>query len=226
MKRYAKNYTMLSEKENQILNNSKVCVVGCGGLGGYIIEMLGRIGVCHITAVDGDVFDETNLNRQLLSDIMKIGQEKAVEAQRRMLLVNPDVTVNSVVEFLDEKNAASILSGHDVIIDALDQIPTRFLLQETCEKLEIPFVHGAIAGWYGQVATIFPRDRTIDKIYKNKVTNGEEKLLGNPSFTPALISSIQVSEVIKILINRGDLLRNKMLFVNTLNQEYEIIDLQ
>lgn len=223
--RYTRNRITISEEDNEVLKASKVCVIGCGGLGGYVIEMLGRIGVGTITAIDGDVFDETNLNRQILSDMQTIGLSKAVIAQRRMALVNPEITVRPINEFLTEQNAKVLLEGHNVIVDALDQIQIRFLVQDVAEKLNTPFVHGAIAGWYGQVATIFPGERTLNKIYRNNTLRGKEKQLGNPSFTPALASAIQVSEVIKILLNKGDLLRNKMLFTNLLDQEYEVIDL-
>lgn len=225
MDRYIRNKMTISEEENKVLHDSKVCVVGCGGLGGYVIEMLGRIGVGHITAIDGDVFDITNLNRQILSDVGRIGQSKALTAQSRMANVNPEVLISPVVAFLDESNATELLKGHDVIVDALDKISVRFLLQETAERLQIPFVYGAIAGWYGQVSTIFPGDNTLNKIYKNKSAGGEEKKLGNPSFTPAVASAIQVSEVVKILTKKGDLLRNKLLFMNLLNQEYEVFEL-
>ena len=215
----------LSEVENQVLHDSKVCVVGCGGLGGYVIEMLGRLGVGTITAIDGDVFEDSNLNRQILSDTKTLGQNKALAAQKRMALVNPEITVSPVDELLTEENAKSLLQGHDVIVDALDRISTRFLIQETAEELQIPFVHGAIAGWYGQVSTIFPGEKTLNKIYKDKSTSGKEKILGNPAFTPALISAAEVSEVVKILIQRGDLLRHKLLFINVLEHEYEVLEL-
>lgn len=225
MNRYSRNISSISLEENQVLRQSKVCVVGCGGLGGYIIEMLGRLGVGSITAVDGDVFDKTNLNRQLLSDENTIGKSKAIESQKRMTIVNSDIEVIPVVEFINELNAEDILGGHNVIVDALDNIPSRFVLQEACSMLNIPLVHGAIAGWYGQVSTIYPNEGTLNKIYRKDISSGLEKELGNPAFTPALISSIQVSEVVKILINRGDLLRNKLLFINTLNHEYDVIEL-
>lgn len=225
MDRYTRNRMTISEEENKMLHNSKVCVVGCGGLGGYAIEMLSRIGVGQITAIDGDVFDITNLNRQILSDVGKIGESKALTAKSRIAVVNPEVCIHPVVTFLDASNATELLKDHDVIIDALDNIAIRFLLQEAAEKLQIPFVYGAIAGWYGQVSTVFPGDRTLDKIYKEKTAKGEEKKLGNPSFTPALASAIQVGEAVKILIKKGDLLRNKLLHIDLLNQEYEVIDL-
>lgn len=216
---------MLTPEENIKLKDFKVCVVGCGGLGGYVIEMLGRLGIGHITAVDGDVFEESNLNRQILSDTSSLGKSKANTAKERMALVNPLIKVKPIPKKLTQENGEEILNGHDVIVDAVDSIETRLLLQDIASKLNIPLVHGAIAGWYGQVTTIFPEDRTFDIIYSRKNAKGLEKELGNPSFTPALVASIQVSEVLKLLIGRGELLRKKILFINTLEQEYEVISL-
>ncbi|MCX7903898.1 MAG: HesA/MoeB/ThiF family protein [Caloramator sp.] len=220
MGRYDRNMNMLTKEENERLRNFKVCVVGCGGLGGYIIEMLGRLGIGYITAVDKDAFEESNLNRQILSNVNNLGQYKAIEAKRRMESVNPEVVVNPMVAEFNDKNAEEILKGHNIVIDALDNIQSRLILQDICEKLSIPLIHGAIAGWYGQVTTIFPGDRTLDYIYKNKVQKGIEKELGNPSFTPALVASIQVSEALKVLLGRGDLLRKEVLYIDTYTQEY------
>lgn len=216
---------MLSPEENASLSNFKVCVIGCGGLGGYIIEMLARLGIGYLTVVDGDVFEETNLNRQILSDMNSLGKPKAIVARDRINIVNPLIKVKVINGMLTEENCTEILQGHDVVVDALDSIDARLLLQRQAEALNIPLVHGAIAGWYGQVTTILPGDRTLNILYKEKDTKGLEEELGNPSFTPALIASIQVSEVLKILINRGELLRKKLLVINTLNQEYEVINL-
>lgn len=225
MKRYSRNMNMLSAEENASLCKYKACIVGCGGLGGYIIEMLARLGIGHLTVVDGDVFEESNLNRQLLSDMESLGKSKALVAKDRISRVNPLIRVKAISERLTKDNGLEILAGHDVIVDALDSIETRLLIQKQAEELNIPLVHGAIAGWYGQVTTIFPGDKTLDLLYSNSGNRGLETELGNPSFTPALVASIEVSEVLKILINRGDLLRRKLLIVNTLNQEYELINL-
>lgn len=225
MQRYIKNQSTLSPEENEKLKSCKVCIIGCGGLGGYVVEMLGRIGVGQITAVDGDVFEESNLNRQILSDMESLGKSKALRAKERMAIVNPLIEVRPVAERLTVSNGRQIISGHDVVVDALDNTESRIILQELAEEMNIPLVHGAIAGWYGQVTTIFPKDRTLDKIYVKNNIEGVEKKLGNPSFTPANIASIQVSEVIKILIQRGGLLRNKLLFINLLEHEYTVIDL-
>ncbi|AZO96024.1 HesA/MoeB/ThiF family protein [Halocella sp. SP3-1] len=224
-KRYLKNMTMLSESEIEKIKNSQVCVIGCGGLGGYVIEMLARLGVGNITAVDGDIFDETNLNRQLLSDSNVIGKNKAEIAKERIALVNPLINFMPISQNINNDNGIEILKGHDVIIDAVDNIATRLLLQELVYELRIILVHGAIAGWYGQVTTIFPGDRTLDMLYAEKNMEGIEKKLGNPSFTPAFVASVQVSETLKILIGRGELLRNKILYADLFAQDYEVVSL-
>ncbi len=226
-KRYERNIGMFTEAEMNKLLTKKICVVGCGGLGGYILEMFARLGVKSITPIDGDVFDETNLNRQILSDEGSIGVEKALKAKKRINEINSSVEVNPIVGRVDEVNGIKVLAGHDVIIDAVDSIETRKMLQGLAEKLDIPLVHGAIAGWYGQVTTIYPGDRTFDLIYPNGRGNGRgiETKLGNPSFTPALVASIQVSEAVKVMLGRGKLLRKELLYIDTLNQEYDKIEI-
>jgi molybdopterin-synthase adenylyltransferase len=223
--RYSKNQNMLSEAENQRLRSFRVAVVGCGGLGGYIIEMLARLGIGHITAIDGDVFDESNLNRQLFSLPANVGQSKALEAKSRIQKVNPEVTVNAIAGYLTAENALKLLSGHDVICDALDSMSARRVVQDAAEKTETPLIHGAIAGWYAQVCTIFPGDRTLDRIYPEEFNKGEEAELGNPSFTPALAASVQVAEVLKVLLNKGETLRNRLLVINTLLHEYSPVEI-
>lgn len=225
MQRYSRNVNTLSIEENESLKDFKVCVVGCGGLGGYIIEQLGRIGIGLITAVDGDVFDESNLNRQLLSEMDNLSCSKAEAAEQRMKRVNPLVRVMPVQERLTAENGSAIIKGHDVLIDALDNIESRLLLEKLAEDQGIPLIHGAIAGWFGQATTVYPGDRTLSRLYPHDAKHGIEKELGNPSFTPSLIASIQVAETIKVLIKRGDTLRKKILVINLLNQEYEIIEL-
>ncbi|MDW2003761.1 ThiF family adenylyltransferase, partial [Vibrio sp. 2304] len=137
---------------------------------------------------------------------------------------NPLVKVNSISTNITEDNYKDILKGHDVVVDAVDDIKTRFLIQDFARELNIPMVHGAISGWYGQVSTIMPNDNTLNLIYKR--AESVENKLGNPSFTPALIAAIEVSEVLKILIKRGELLRHKLLLIDTYTQSYTVVDLR
>jgi len=224
--RYSRNIGTLTEAENIELAQKRVCVVGCGGLGGYVIEALGRVGVGHITAVDYDVFEASNLNRQLTSEVSLLGVNKATAAKERMGRVNPLISVRAVDAKLEEANAAELLSGHDVVVDALDSLPPRLLLQKVCEEFDIPLVHGAIGGWFGYVTVIMPKDRTLEKLYNIEAQRGMETVLGNPSFTPAVIGSIQACETVKLLIGRGDPLCGRMLSVDLLHQEYVVFSLK
>ncbi len=216
---------MLSRKENLSLRSKRVAVVGCGGLGGYILEMLARLGIGNITAIDGDVFEASNLNRQLLSNPAGIGVSKAKAAFERIMEINPEVKVTCVQDFITPENASILLAGHDLVCDALDSISARKLLQQACEGLNIPLVYGAIAGWYAQVSTIFPGDKTLDILYPEEYPKGIETELGNPSFTPALAASLQVAEALKVLLGKPDLLRKKLLMVNTLEMDFQVLDL-
>ena len=228
--RYSRNVCTLSREECFAVKDLSICVIGCGGLGGYIIEMLGRLGIGHITAVDGDVFDETNLNRQLLATESLIGRGKAEIAGERMAEVNSEVELKVVSEFLTEENARRIIAGHDVVMDALDNISSRLILEEACSQEKIPLVHGAIAGWYGQVAVVMPGDYFLKKLYSGSGRGGEQSAenrgseveMGNPSFTPAIVAGIQVSESIKLLLNKGETLVGRMLTIDLERHDFEV----
>lgn len=224
MERYIRNKNMFTEEDMKVFSQSKVCVVGCGGLGGYIVEMLARLGIGEITIIDGDTFCENNLNRQIISKESNIGKSKALEAKKRIEEINSTIKINSLPEYINNENTEKMVEGHHVIIDALDNIETRIMLCNKAKILKIPYIYGAIAGWYGQVSTIFPEDNTLDYIYKSNGTKGKEKELGNPSFTPATVASIQVSEAVKVILKKGDYLKNKLLYIDLLNNEFEIIE--
>ena len=187
-KRYDRNFPAFSPDNFAIIQRSTVSVVGCGGLGGYIIEALARIGIDGLILVDGDIFDVSNLNRQLLCTEENIGCPKAEAAAARVHAINSGVTVTVYDVFLNESNAEEFIADSDVVIDALDNIPARLALQKACKKLEKPLVHGAIGGFNAQVTTIFPGDDTLSLLYK--VKEGDEAYKpqsgGNPAFTPAL----------------------------------------
>jgi len=225
MDRYQRNMNAITPEENQRLKDFHVLVAGCGGLGGYIIEMLSRLGIGTLTVVDGDVFDETNLNRQLLSSEAAIGMPKVFAAKERVGLVNSQVKVHPIHALLDLENGFDIVSGKDLVFDALDNVGSRLVLEDLCETAGVPLVHGAIAGWFGQVSVILPGDRTLHSILPEGVNKGIEVELGNPAFTPALVASIEVAEGMKVLLGRDGILQNQLLTIDLLNQEYEVLSL-
>ena len=220
-KRYERN-RIFSRVQQEELSEKKAAVIGCGGLGGYAIEMLARAGVGHIRACDGDVFDETNLNRQLLCTENILGKSKAEAAAERIKAVNSDVEVEPVSCNLTEENAAEILGGCDVVIDALDSVYSKLMLQKVCRVHDIPMVHGAIGGWFGQITTIFPGNDTLSLIYGEGAEVSQE--LGNPAFTPAIVASLQVSEAIKVMLGSENVLMRKLLFVDLMTNDFQIVE--
>lgn len=219
--RYLRNIPALSQGECDLLRHKRVLVVGCGGLGGNLISILLRIGVGNLRIVDGDVFEATNLNRQLFSSIPTLGHNKARIANQRASNINPDVQVDVVEEFLTEENAEALLQDCDIALDALDNIPGRRLLAAACEKAGIPMVYGAISGWVAQAALSLPGDKLIETLYPEDTVVRDKSVL---SFTPALCASVQASLCIKYLTGRP-VDSGKIYYFDLLNQEFETISM-
>ena len=225
--RYQRNLQMISKTQQLQLFRSKVAVIGAGGLGGYILEQLARLGVGQIVTIDDDVFEENNLNRQLFSSPANLGRVKVEVAAERLAEINPAVTVQPIRARFENATGADLLCGADCVVDAVDNVPARLALAEVCRELQVPLVHGAIAGWYGHVATVLPGDDTLQAIYQHWTGGkGVEATLGNPSFTPAVAASLEVAEVCKILLKQGNLLRNRKLAFDLLDMEMHEISLK
>lgn len=219
--RYVRNLPALTEAECLILRTKRVLVVGCGGLGGHIIDQLARIGIGSLRVVDGDVFEASNLNRQLLSEVPLLGVSKVKAAAERISRVNPDIQVEAVEAFLIQANAVGLLEGCDVAIDALDNIPSRKILACACEEAGIPYIYGAIQGWIAQMAVSMPGDKLIGKLFPEEVQIRDKSAL---SFTPALCASMQVCACIKLLAGRP-VETGTVYYADLLNQEFERIPL-
>ena len=206
MERYLRNHDAISEEEQAFLATKRVLVVGCGGLGGMVIECLARIGVGYLRVVDGDVFEESNLNRQLLSSTMNLGRPKTLAARQRVMAVNPLVEVDAVQAELTVENARQLLGECDVAVDCLDNIPARLVLQEAAKEAGIPVVHGAVAGWLGRICVIQPGEDLLTLLYPEPdEMRGEERLAGTLSFTAALTASWQSAETVKLLLGKPGL---------------------
>ncbi len=221
--RYKRNRTTLSVEDQLALFRSRVTVIGCGGLGGYLVEELARLGAGQLVLVDPDVFEEHNLNRQLLSSPGRMGTAKVDAGRERATEVNPAVTVTTYREAFSRGNARDLLAGCSAVVDALDNVMTRRELAAACRELSLPLVHGAIAGWFGQVTVQMPGGDILPLLRPTPEGKGVETKLGNPSFTPAVIASLQVAEVVKVLLGRGKPLVGRLLLVNLLEMRFDEI---
>ena len=220
-RRYERNIPALSDQECRLLRSKRVAVIGCGGIGGYLIELLARIGVGYIRTVDGDVFEESNFNRQLLSEQPLMGRPKAKAAEARVQRINPRIEVEPVSAFLDKNNAAEIVSGCDLVLDGLDNIAARRILAAACTEAGVPYIHGAISGWVAQVGISMPGDGLIDILYPEGVSFRDRSVL---SFSPALCASVQAALAVKMLIGRP-VETGTIYYFDLLNQEFETIRL-
>ena len=217
--RYERNIPALTEAECNTLRGKRVLVVGCGGLGGHLIDLLARIGVGALRVVDGDVFEPSNLNRQLLSEVPLLGVSKAKAAAAKISRINPEISVEVVDSFLTEKNVKETLMFCDVVLDGLDNIESRRILAKECEQAGIPYIYGAVNGWVAQAAISMPGDHLVEKLYPEGSALKNKSVL---SFTPALCASMQVSLCVKLLTGR-QVETGKLYYYDLLNQEYEAI---
>ncbi|MBW1981316.1 MAG: ThiF family adenylyltransferase [Deltaproteobacteria bacterium] len=222
LQRYERNLGVVGLSGQATLLRAKVMVVGLGGLGGHVLDQLSRSGVGRIAAVDADLFDLTNLNRQLLALRHTVGTKKTNAARERVAAVNDAVQLISWDIPLEELPDMAY-EGLDLIFDCLDQIPTRLHLQEKASRFHLPIVHGAIGGWYGQVAVVQPDSGLLGALYGKK-RQGIEKDLGNPAFSPTVIAGIMVAEGIKVLLDKEETLKG-VLFVDLLNNQVEVINI-
>lgn len=217
--RYARNIPALTEAECLILRKKRVLVVGCGGLGGHIIDMLARIGIGSLRVVDGDVFEASNLNRQLLSALPLLGVNKAKAAADHIARVNPEVKAEALNTFLDDSNAAELVTGCDAVLDALDNIPSRRSLAAACADAGVPYIYGAIQGWVAQAAVSMPGDNLISTLFPEDAEIRDKSVL---SFTPAMCASMQVAMCVRLLTGRS-LETGTVYYFDLLNQEFETI---
>ncbi len=218
-KRYERNVPALSEEECKKLQASRILIAGCGGLGGHLCELMARIGVGEICVIDGDCFETSNLNRQVLSSPNLIGSSKSEAAANRIRLIDPTIKVVSVHTFLTEDNAEDLLRGYDVVLDALDNIAGRRVLSSTCAKLNIPLIYGAVGGWVAQAAISMPKDQLIELLYPEDTVLKDKSIL---SFTPALCASMQASLCVRLLTGRS-VETGIIYYYDLLEQEFERI---
>jgi molybdopterin/thiamine biosynthesis adenylyltransferase len=227
--RYARNMRTFSLPDQAALLRSRVGVVGLGGLGGTVTEILARIGVGRLALIDGDRFEDSNLNRQMLSATGTLGHPKAEAARRRVNEINPSVEATVHELFLTAENAADLLAGCAVVVDCLDTLKARFTVEDACRSLGCPFVSAAVAGASGHVTTVFPTDRGLRLIYgdpQKAPLKGAETALGTVPFSVTLLAALECAEVVKIIVKSGSPLRDKLMVVDLFDGVVEVLSLR
>lgn len=224
LKRYDRQIRLFGVDGQERLKRAKIFIAGAGGLGSPISIYLAAAGVGNIVIVDRDAVELSNLNRQILHWEKDVGAKKAASAREKLNAMNSDICVEAIAGTLDEDNVFDLVGNADLIIDAMDNFPMRYLLNRTALKKNIPFIHGAINGFYGQATTVLPgRSACLRCIFCLAPPPSVFPVIG---VTPGIIGLIQANEAIKYLTGTGELLAGKLLTWDGLRSTTDILDVE
>jgi molybdopterin/thiamine biosynthesis adenylyltransferase len=212
------------------LLGAKVLVVGAGGLGSPAALYLAAAGVGTIGIIDSDVVDASNLQRQILHNLERIGRPKVESARETLTALNPDVKIEPYRERLTADNVLEIMAGYDVVVDGADNFPTRYLVNDASLHLRVPVVHGSIFRFEGQ-ATVFtpyagPCYRCLFPMPPAPEFAPNCAEAGVLGVLPGIIGSLQAMEAIKILLGIGDTLTGRLLTYDSLDQEFQTLRIE
>jgi molybdopterin/thiamine biosynthesis adenylyltransferase len=222
--RYLRNFMAYSPAEQARLLRSTAALVGLGGLGGTVLEILARTGVGTIVAADGDVFEESNLNRQLLAEDAWLDRPKAEAALARAAAINPTATVTAQAAFLDAAGMAAFVAGAQVAVDALGGLTDRPVLAKAAAARGIPLVTAAVAGDTGYVATVLPGGPALWDILGGSADPAEDAL-GCQAAGVTVAAGLQAAEALRLLAGRPPRLAGKLLVVDLSDMSFETVSL-
>ena len=211
------------------LRRSKACLIGVGGLGSPIATQLVGMGVGYLRIVDRDIVSRSDLHRQHLYDTDCVGLPKVEVAQRKLNRLNPDVNIEALPESLNSTNAQDIISGMEVVLDGLDRPEPRYLVNRICHQLGIPYVFGAAIEAFGNTSTLLPGQTFCLECFMPGLKDEDLPACGVVGVHPSVIgmvSSVQVSEAVRLLIGQQPKLFNKLLYIDLRAFEFNILDMQ
>jgi adenylyltransferase/sulfurtransferase len=207
--RYARQILCLGEEGQARLKRAHIAIAGAGGLGSPAAIYLAVAGVGRLTLIDSDTVEATNLNRQVLHGEADVGRPKVESGAETLRALNPAIRIEGLRAIITEENAAALLGGADGIVDAMDNFPTRFVLNRVAWERGIPLFHGAIRGFHGQVTTCIPgRAPCLACLFP---TVPPQEVFPAIGATAGVIGCIQATEAIKYLTGEGELLTGRLL---------------
>ena len=231
LSRYSRNFLLdgMGKEGQEKLLNSKVLVIGAGGLGSPACMYLASAGVGTIGIADNDEVDLSNLQRQIMHSTSRLGQSKVSSAQGILTDLNPDVKINIYKTMVTADNINEIIRDYDFIVDACDNFPTKFLINDACVIAKKPFVHGGVVGYNGQLMTYVPNAdcpcyRCIFENVPKKDSVPHSSQVGILGANAGVIGSLQAFEAIKYLIGKGELMTGKMLTFDGLRMKFRTVE--
>lgn len=224
LKRYIRQLPLIGQDGQDKLQRAKILIAGAGGLGSPIATYLACAGIGHIVIVDNDTVSVSNLNRQILHWSTDVGRKKIISAQEKIRAMNPYVEIETISCNIEEANVTGIVGDADLIVDALDNFPARYLLNRAAVKSNIPFIHGGVRGFHGQVMTIIPHQTACLRCVFPQTPPAE--IFPVIGVTTGVIGSIEATEVIKYLTGKGDLLTNRLLLWDGLSGKMNFLQVK
>ena len=223
--RYLRNFNALTLNDQIRLAGSRILLVGLGGLGGYILEILARSGVGTFVLADGDCFEESNLNRQILGTVDTLGKSKVKAAKVRLKKINPFCRCQIHPYFLSRKDLPGLMKNIDLVVDALGGVEFRPVLLEESSRAGIPLITGFLAGTTGLVSTVYPGGKSPGVFWRGENKDGAENILGNMAQTVSLIASVQAAETIKLLTGKDSGLAGRVFLVDFETLTFDLLEL-
>lgn len=225
--RYARHTILkeVGEEGQRSICNARVLVVGAGGLGSPILLYLSAAGVGTIGIIDDDVVSESNLQRQILYDTHCLGVPKVEVATRKLQAQNPQCRINAIQGRLTQSNAEDIIATYDVVVDATDNLLSRYVINDACIHKGKPFVYGSICEFEGQVSVFnYKGGPTYRDLYPYHDGVADFKQpLGVIGALPGVVGSIQASETIKVILDRQDTLSGRLLLIDLLKGSFQML---
>jgi len=224
LQRYNRNILVepVGEAGQLKLSSAKVLICGAGGLGSTVIANLASVGIGTIGIVDNDILELSNLNRQYIHKFDSIGRLKVESAKTWIKEFNPLINVATYPIRLDEENYHQIVDGHDFVIDCFDSYKSKFLLNKIAVSTGKTLIHGGVTEFFGQVTTIVPKKSACLNCLLPETDQYSIKGVLSPAVTT--IASIQSMEVVKLILNIGQTLENKLLSYDGLSMQFKIIN--
>ncbi|MFB6157107.1 MAG: ThiF family adenylyltransferase [Haloferacaceae archaeon] len=226
--RYSRHIIMdeLGPEGQSALLDGSALVVGVGGLGSPVVQYLAAAGVGRLGLVDDDVVERSNLQRQVVHGDDDVGRPKVDSGREFVANLNPDVTVETHELRLDRGNVGSVVEGYDVVVDASDNFPTRYLLNDVCRLRGTPLVHGAIYKFEGQATTLVPGGPCYRCLFPEAPDEGEVPdcaTTGVLGVLPGTLGCVQATEAAKLLLDLGEPLDGRLLFYDALDMSFETV---
>lgn len=205
------------------LKSTEVIIVGVGGLGSVSATFLTAAGIGKLRLCDGDRVQYTDLNRQILYSEESVGKLKVLEAKKRLAFLNPNVEVETIAEFMDSKNVHEMTKSCDLIVDGLDNIESRFILNEQSVKMKKPYIYGAVQGWEGFVGIFHPPHTACLACFLGQDAKKPDEIPVS-GVMPGMIGVLQATEALKFVMSVDGILLNRLLVYDSQNLTCDIVE--